>query len=85
MNPYKIINHPYLTEKTMMHVERNNSLEFVVRMNATKTQIKKAVEQLFDVKVEKVTTRIDKIGKRALVKLSPDYEAEEIGMRIGLF
>lgn len=85
MNPYNIINHPYLTEKTMMHVERNNSLEFVVRTNATKKQIKKAVEQLFDVKVEKITTRIDKIGKRALVKLSSDYEAEEIGMRIGLF
>ena len=85
MNPYNIINHPYLTEKTMMHVENNNSLEFVVRRNATKKQIKKAIEQLFDVKVEKVTTRIDKIGKRALVTLSPDYEAEEIGMRIGLF
>jgi len=42
MNPYNIINHPYLTEKTMMHVERNNSLEFVVRTNATKKQIKKA-------------------------------------------
>ena len=85
MNPYNIINHPYLTEKTMMLVETNNSLEFVVKITATKKQIKKAVEQLFDVEVEKITTRIDKIGKRALVKLTPDYEAEEIGMRIGLF
>lgn len=85
MNPYEIIIHPYITEKTMMLIEKNNSLEFITKMEANKRQIKEAIEDLFDVKVESVNTRIGKRGKRAIVKFPPEYEAEEIGMRIGIF
>ena len=31
MDPYKIIFHPYVTEKTMNQMERNNALEFIVK------------------------------------------------------
>lgn len=85
MNPYEIILHPYITEKTMMLIEKNNSLEFITKMEANKRQIKEAIEELFDVKVESVNTRIGKRGKRAIVKFPLEYEAEEIGMRIGIF
>ena len=40
MDPYDIIFHPYVTEKTMNLMEKNNSLEFVVRRKANKKQIK---------------------------------------------
>ena len=85
MDPYDIILHPYVTEKTMNQMERNNALEFVVRRTASKHQIQQSVEQMFDVKVKKVNTKITKNGKHALVVFMPDFKAEDIGMRIGIF
>jgi large subunit ribosomal protein L23 len=85
MDPYKIIYHPFVTEKTMNFMENNNALEFVVKRDASKTTIKRAVEQMFDVKVKDVNTRITKDGKHAIVKFMPEFKAEDIGMRIGIF
>ncbi len=85
MDPYDIIQYPYVTEKTMDLMEKNNALEFVVRRNATKKQIKDAIEKMFDVKVRKVNTKITKNGKHAIVMFPPEYKAEEVGMRIGVF
>ena len=85
MDPYNIIFHPFVTEKTMNFMENNNALEFVVKRDATKTMIKRAVEQMFDVKVKEVNTRITKNGKHAIVKFMPEFKAEDIGMRIGIF
>ncbi|MCD6331249.1 MAG: 50S ribosomal protein L23 [Thermoplasmata archaeon] len=85
MDPYDIILHPYVTEKTLRMIEEDNALQFVVKMDANKKMIKEAVEKIFNVKVEKVNTRITKKGKIAVVKLKPEYKAEDIGMRIGIF
>ena len=85
IDPYDIIIHPYVTEKTMFLMERENKLEFIVRRTATKTDVKKAVEKLFEVKVDTINTKITKKGKKAMVKFKKEYKAEEIGMRIGVF
>jgi len=85
MDPYEIILHPYVTEKTLEAIEKNNTLEFIVNIKANKQQIKEAVEKAFNVKVESVNTKITKRGKHAMVKLKPEYSAEEVGMRIGIF
>lgn len=85
MDPYDIVYHPFVTEKTMNLMERNNALEFVVRRNTNKQQIKRAVEKLFEVKVKEVNTKITKDGKHAIVKFMPEFKAEDIGMRIGIF
>ncbi len=82
---HKVVLHPYVTEKTMMEMEEENKLEFICDLKANKHQIADAVEELFDVKVEKINTRIDGNGKRAVVKFTDEYSAEEIGMRIGVF
>ncbi len=84
-SPYKVVLHPYVTEKTMTMMEEENKLEFVVDLKANKFQIKEAVEEIFEEKVVKVHTRIDKKGKRATVKFTPEASAEELGMRIGVF
>ncbi len=81
----KILFHPYVTEKTMFQMEDENKLEFVVRKGATKEQIKSAFEELFEVKVESVNTKNTRHGKRAVIKLTADYSAEDVGMRIGIF
>ncbi|MEE9150618.1 MAG: 50S ribosomal protein L23 [Thermoplasmata archaeon] len=83
--PYTVLIHPYVTEKTMFQMEDENKLEFVVRREATKQDIKKAFEELFEVKVESVNTKVTRHGKRAMIKLTADYSAEDVGMRIGIF
>jgi large subunit ribosomal protein L23 len=85
MDPYDIVFHPYVTEKTMNFMEKNNALEFVVKRDANKKQIKESVEKLFEVKVKEVKTRITKNGKHAVVTFMPEFKAEDIGMRIGIF
>ena len=85
MDPYSIILHPFVTEKTMNFMDKNNAIEFVVRRTANKKVIKDAVEQLFEVKVANVNTRITKKGKHAIVTFTPEFKAEDIGMRIGIF
>ena len=52
----KIIIKPVLTEKMAILEERENKFAFLVSTDANKTEIKKAVESKFDVKVIKVAT-----------------------------
>ncbi len=85
MDPYEIILYPYVTEKSMQHMEKNNALEFIVRRSANKATIKRAVEKMFDVKVKTVNTKITAQGKHAIVVFMPEVKAEDIGMRIGVF
>ena len=85
MDPYDVILHPYVTEKSMNQMEKNNALEFIVKRNADKNMIKKSVEKMFDVKVKNINTRITKNGKHAIVTFMPEFKAEDIGMRIGVF
>lgn len=84
-DPYDVIFHPIVTEKTMVLMDNNNSLEFLVRREATKPQIKAAIEKMFECDVATVNTRITPAGKRAVVKFGGDTTAEDIGMRIGVF
>ena len=85
VDPYKVIIHPFVTEKTMFQMERENKLEFVIRRTASKTDVKRAIEKLFEVKVAYINTKITRKGKHAIVTFGKDYNAEEIGMRIGVF
>lgn len=85
IDPNEVIIKPYVTEKSLLMIEKENKLTFIVRRDSNKTQIKHAVEKLFDVKVEKVNTYITRYGKKAIVKLAKEYSAEEIGMRMGIF
>ncbi len=84
-HPTEVILKPYVTEKTLLMIEKENKLTFIVAKNATKTQVRHAVENLFDVEVEKINMNITKYGKKAIVKLKKDYSAEELGMRLGIF
>ena len=56
---YDVIVRPIITEKATMASE-NNSVVFEVSMDATKPQIKEAVEAVFNVKVDAVNTSIRK-------------------------
>ena len=45
---------PHVTEKTSLAMQNHNQYTFRVRRNATKTDVKQAVELMFDVKVQGV-------------------------------
>ncbi|MGO8799081.1 MAG: 50S ribosomal protein L23 [Roseiarcus sp.] len=63
---YDVIVAPIITEKATIASE-NNQVVFKVRRNATKPQIKAAVEQLFEVKVTAVNTLLRK-GKNKVFR-----------------
>jgi large subunit ribosomal protein L23 len=91
--PKEVLLTPYVTEKSMTHISGSpklkntdgNRLEFLVRRDATKTEIKAAFEKRYEVKVLSVNTRITKNGKHAIIKLTKEFSAEEVGMRLGIF
>ena len=55
MNAYDIIRRPVITEQSMESVA-DKKYVFMVDVNANKTEIKAAIEQIFGVKVAKVNT-----------------------------
>tara|TARA_Y100000590_G_scaffold428066_1_gene538995 strand:+ start:150 stop:467 length:318 start_codon:yes stop_codon:yes gene_type:complete len=59
----KIIIKPILTEKMAMLEERENKYAFLVSSDANKTEIKKAIEKKFEVKVIKIST-LNRMGKQ---------------------
>jgi large subunit ribosomal protein L23 len=71
-----IIRRPIITEKSMAEMS-DKKYTFVVHIHANKTQIKKAVEEVFGVKVDDVkTARIMGKTKRVGVHIGkrPDYK-----------
>ena len=91
-NVYDIIRRPVITEQSMAGVA-DNKYVFIVDINANKTEIKAAVEQIFGVKVAKVNTirmqgKVKRTGaypagqrsayKKAVVTLTADSKTIEI-------
>ena len=90
LEAHQIILKPMVTEKGMYQSETLNQYTFKVNPLATKTEIKNAVEQLFEVKVAKVATQHrkgkprryrftygrTKGWKKAIVKLQGDHKIE---------
>ncbi len=58
----KVLKTPHISEKSTMVTEKQNTIVFKVATNATKADIKAAVEKLFEVKVEAVRT-LNVMGK----------------------
>jgi len=82
---HRIILHAYVTEKSMDEMERQNKLEFVVDRRANRAEIRRAVENTYQCKVEKITVKIVRTGKIATVRFTKDFSAEDIGGRAGMF
>lgn len=86
----KILKGPVISEKSTLAAEKNSRVVFKVLKQATKQQIKSAVEKMFNVEVESVNV-LNVIGKekrfgrslgkrsdwkKAYVKLKPGYDIE---------
>ncbi len=88
---YDIVKRPVITEQSMEQTDIKK-YTFEVARDANKVEIKRAVEEIFDVKVDKVTTinmqgKEKRVGrypsgrraawKKAIVKLTPDSKTIE--------
>jgi large subunit ribosomal protein L23 len=75
---------PVTSEKAVKMIEIDNTLLFETERRATKTEIKKEVESLFDVKVEKVRTLIHGNAKFAYVRLNKLNPAIDVATKLGM-
>lgn len=84
-DPYQIIKYPLSTEKSIRQIEFENKLTFVVDKRAKKDEIKRAIEELFKVKVTKVNVQNSSRGKKkAYIQLSPESLASDVSADLGL-
>ncbi len=84
-DPYEVLKYPLSTEKAIRQIEFHNKLVFVVHPRATKPDVKRAVEELFNVKVAGVNIHNAFQGqKRAYVTLGGDSLASDVSADLGL-
>ena len=88
-----VLKKPVLTEKSLLLQQTENKYTFDVDLNANKTEVKIAVEKMFDVKVENVTmmnvkAKTKRMGKyvgktnrrrKAIVTLKEGYSIDLFG------
>jgi large subunit ribosomal protein L23 len=84
MENHEVVSHLISTEKEIRMMESENKLLFAVAKKATKTDIKKAVEELFNVKVMNVNTLLKGGNKRAYVRLAPETPAIDVATQLGM-
>jgi large subunit ribosomal protein L23 len=81
----EVIRFPLLSEDAVTLLEAENKITFVVNIKSDKHDIKRAVQELYEVRVENVNTMITPEGeKKAFVKLTPEFKAADLAVRLGI-
>jgi len=66
-------------------LESENKLVFVVSLRASRSDVKRAVEELYEVRVDRVNIVVTSRGeKKAFVRLHPDYKAVDVAIKLGI-
>jgi large subunit ribosomal protein L23 len=85
MDPHAVILHPIMTEVTSRLMETENKLVFIVDIKADKKEIRRAVEDLYEVRIRDVNVMITPKGeKKAFVRLDPEFNATDIAIKLGV-
>lgn len=87
MNPEqasKLIMNPYMTEKTLALIEKENKIVFIVHNSADKNSIREAIKVLYDIDVDNINTARTIYGKKAFVKLKEEGAARDLATKLGL-
>jgi len=85
LSPHEIIKYPLLSEDSVTLLEAENKITFIVDTRSDKHDVKRAVEQLYEVRVEHVNTLVTPEGdKKAFVRLTPDFKAADLAVRLGI-
>jgi len=79
------LGHPIVSEKAMVLLENVNQLSFVVEKEATKDDIKAAIEGTFNKKIAAINTMMTSKGnKKAIITFEEKNAAEEILSQLGI-
>lgn len=82
---HEVVRYPLLSEDAVTLLEAENKITFIVDTRSDKHDIKRAIEELYEVRVEQVRTLITPTGdKKAFVKLSRDFKAADLAVRLGI-
>ncbi|MGA2460206.1 MAG: 50S ribosomal protein L23 [Candidatus Bathyarchaeia archaeon] len=85
LTPMEVVKYPLLSEDAVTLLETENKITFIVDLRSDKHDIKRAIQELYEVRVEAVRTLITAEGdKKAFVKLTPDFKASDLAVRLGL-
>ena len=85
MTDPSIIIRVHFSEKASILMDKENVITLIVDRRATKHDIKRVLEDIFQVKVVKVRTLITSRGeKKAYVKLAPEFKARDVATRLGV-
>ena len=84
-NIQEVIKYPLVSEDAVTLIEAENKITFVVDADASKNDVRRAVEELYEVRVDRVNSVVTPEGrKKAYVKLAPDYKASDLAVRLGI-
>jgi len=75
---------PITTEKAVKLIETENTLIFEVDRRKNKNEIKKEIENMFNIKIDSVNTMIKKNKKIAYVKLNKVNAAIDLATKLGM-
>lgn len=80
-----VVRYPLLSEDAVTLLEAENKITFIVDRRSDKHDIKRAVQELYEVKVLDVRTLITPEGdKKAFVRLTQDFKASDLAVRLGI-
>ena len=80
-----VVKYPLLSEDAVTLLEAENKITFMVDIHSDKRDIKRAVQELYEVKVRDVKTLITPEGeKKAFVRLMPEFKASDLAVRLGI-
>ena len=80
-----VLMYPIATEKSVGMIERQNTIAYMVDIRATKSEIKKEFEELFQAKVDDIRTiNTPYNGKKAFIKLKKGFKASDIAVKLKL-
>lgn len=80
-----VVIYPMMSEDTVKLIESENKITFIVNDKANKHDVKRAVEELYEVRVSRVSTLTTPEGKKkAYVKLSPESKASDLAVKLGI-
>jgi len=81
-----VVLYPLISEDAVTLIEAENKLTFIVNLKAGKNDVKRAVEQLYQVEVAEVNVLVTPEGvKKAYVKLEPEFKAADLAVKLGIF
>lgn len=75
---------PLTTEKAVMMIVSQNVLTFVTDKEKKKPEIKKELEEILEVKIDKIRVHIRNNKKHVYAKLKKEFPAIDVASKLGI-